>query len=230
MVNFTMLTYNRSRLTRQSLESLSESRGFNLTIVDDVSTDPAMDLSKWTEWCEDTHIVYNQVSDGNGMARNQVIGEAEATWGREEWLYLSDNDCFFLQPDWLQILCSCLEAVEHSGFKAIGAYNHPFHRPIGVYEGAAGFKVKEVYALATQSMLMRWETFDEFGPFCRTPVGKVCQSEDADFCNRIRAAGFRVGVVTPPLLVNTGITNSCGEKIPGWAEVLAERVPGVYVE
>ena len=122
------------------------------------------------------------------------------------------------------------------GFRVLAAYNHPFNGPIQGQqwfpprqeEGC--FQVYPVYAVATQSMLMDWETWDKFGPFCDTPAGKVCQSEDVDFSNRIRAAGYKVGVISPPLLVNTGITNSFGEHIPGWELVLGQAPPGVIVE
>jgi len=79
-------------------------------------------------------------------------------------------------------------------------------------------------------MLMRWEVWDKYGPFCETPVGKVCQGEDVDFTNKIRADGYKIGVVDPPLVVNTGITNSFGEKIPGYELVQAQCPPGVICE
>ena len=42
--------------------------------------------------------------------------------------------------------------------------------------------------------------YDHFGPFCDTPVDRVCQSEDVALCNKIRQAGYRVGV-SPKLLL-----------------------------
>jgi hypothetical protein len=50
------------------------------------------------------------------------------------------------------------------------------------------------------------------------------------FTNKIHADGGKVGVIYPPLLVNTGITNSFGEKIPGWEMVQAEAPEGVICE
>jgi hypothetical protein len=79
-------------------------------------------------------------------------------------------------------------------------------------------------------MLMSWDVYDRFGPFCQTPIDKVCQSEDVDFTNRIRSAGLRIGVVSPALIVATGITNTFGEHIPGWEAVRAQCPEGVVCE
>ena len=79
-------------------------------------------------------------------------------------------------------------------------------------------------------MLMSWEVFDDFGPFKETPPGAVCQGEDVEFTNAVRAKGFRIGVVSPNVIVNTGITNSFGEKIPGWELVKAQCPEGVLCE
>src|SRR5207244_13302255 len=123
-------------------------------------------------------------------------------------------------------------------FRIIGAYNHPFHQPVNtllVWPSKPAVtsvvnRVHEVNALATQSMLMRWEVWDKYGPFCQTPIDKVCQSEDVDFTNKIRADGFKLGVVSPALVVNCGVTNSFGERIPGWEMVKRQAPVGVIVE
>jgi GT2 family glycosyltransferase len=137
----------------------------------------------------------------------------------------------------LKVLVAAYDSAKLQGYAILGAYNHPFNGVIsGEYRNilrnmpVEGFTAYPVYAVASQSMLMSWDVWDEFGPFCDTPAGKVCQSEDVDFCNRIRAAGYKVGVISPALLVNTGITNSFGEKIVGWEMVKAEAPEGVLVE
>jgi hypothetical protein len=169
---------------------------------------------------------------GTGPMRNKVIQESEKHFGRGKFLYLGDNDCLFLQPDWLKILTETYrEAHDVHGFAVLAAYNHPFNRPIApTIRTLTRWNVNEVYAVATQSMLMSWDIWDRFGPFCDTPAGKVCQSEDIEFCNRIRAAGMKVGVISPALLVNTGITNSFGQHIPGWELVKSQCPEGVICE
>jgi len=150
--------------------------------------------------------------------------QAAGFTGRGNYLYLSDNDVFF-PPGWLEKLIEHYEYAWTYGYRVLGAYNHPFNQPVSRIDG-----VYEVNHLASQSMLMKWEVWDQFGPFVETPVDKVCQSEDVAFSNKIREAGYKVGVVSPWLVVNTGITNSFGEHIPGWELVKSQAPPGVICE
>jgi GT2 family glycosyltransferase len=176
-------------------------------------------------WCGD----WNHEPMGTGALRNKVIAASEHRFGRGDYLYLSDNDVFF-KPGWLSTLTAIYDAL-WPAFQVLGAYGHPFHQSISTPAVFAdGHCVHEVTALATQSMLMRWEVWDKHGPFIETPVDRVCMSEDVDFINRVRRAGGRVGVVDPPLIVSTGITNTFGELIPGWEIVKAQAPEGVIVE
>ncbi|HEY3620767.1 MAG TPA: glycosyltransferase [Candidatus Sulfotelmatobacter sp.] len=238
MINLTMLVHNRLDLTKQALSSLvahTPLHAVTLTVLDDVSDEPT---AQWLRdfqtiaWPEGKmRLIRNEVSPGTGLARNQVVAESEQFFGRGRMLYLSDNDVYF-KKDWLQTLASAyVESVEDD-YKVVGGYNHPFNGPIAgmPWYRTFGVDIYPVFALASQSMLLSWHVWDTFGPFCQTPAGKVCQSEDVDFSNRVRGAGFKLGVVTPPVIVNTGITNSFGEPIPGWQNVLAEAPGGVLVE
>lgn len=225
MINLTMLCRNRLRLTMQALTSLADTTDLlanPLTIVDDRSDGATAGLLHlWKP-------LRNEQPMGTGELRNLVVRESERRQGRGELLYLSDNDVFF-QSDWLQTLAHCYRVVRDE-FAILGAVNHPFHRPTAMTSqlDRAGHVVHEVLALATQSMIMSWDIWDRFGPFVKTPVDKVCQSEDTEFSNRIRAAGLRVGVVSPVLVVATGITNTFGEPIPG-AEAVRAQCPGGVV-
>ncbi len=229
MTNFTMLCRDRPTLTAQALLSLTaQTKDMTVTILDDRSLPTTANMLKCWEEHDGVHVVRNEQAMGTGELRNAVIKASEERWGRGVYLYLSDNDVAF-RPRWLQTLIRLYDMV-YPEFAILGAYNHPFHQPISRFYSPDAYAIHEVWALATQSMLMRWEVWDEFGPFCQTPVDKVCQSEDVDFSNRIRAAGRKVGTVSPPLITATGITNTFGEKIPGWAAVLAEVPRGVIAE
>jgi hypothetical protein len=218
MTNITMLAATRPRLLKQALASIGDLSNATVTIRDADMNDEVGDIIEYWSLPRVKTIPFQQCRPmGTGPARNETILKSERLLGRGDYLYLSDDDVYFLQHDWLKILTAAYDEAREQGFRVLGAYGHPFNRPCApAIRLSTRWNIEEVYAVATQSMLMDWETWDEFGPFCDTPAGKVCQSEDVDFCNRVRAAGYKVGVISPALLVNTGITNSFGEHIPGW--------------
>lgn len=234
MTNITMLAATRPRLLEQTLDSIGDLSDATVTIRDArLNADVSTYIEKWAKASRSKrmHIWANE-SVGTGPARNHAIAASGQEFNRSDYLYLSDDDVAFLQPDWLDILTTAYDEAREHGFRVLAAYNHPFNRPCApaIRMPCSRWNVNEVYAVATQSMLMDWETWDKFGPFCDTPAGKVCQSEDVAFCNKIREAGFKVGVISPALLVNTGITNSFGEHIPGWELVKSQCPEGVLCE
>lgn len=243
LVNFTMLVHNRPKLTEQALVSLGEHDGATVTVLGN-KVDPelweSIDNWRFYEGHNATRaLLHNSFDDGTGDLRNQVIRHSEYWFGRGDYLYLSDNDVFF-KPGWLEALIKCYEVSRRYGFKVIGAYNHPYHQPIPGEQGVClprsldpiviSHAVNPVHALALQSMIMTWDIWDKYGPFCKTEPGRVCQSEDVDFTNKIVADGGKIGVVSPALIVNTGLTNSFGEKIPGYDLVKSQVPPGVLAE
>lgn len=207
-VNFTMLTYGRPELTRQSLDSLEENT--------------PKDLYNKATFCSN--------ECGTGQARNLVIGMSKNGLERGEYLYLSDNDVCFL-PRWLETLIECYEwARETHGVIAMGAYCHPYMQPyqkLPFYSTHAGrtLQIGLVHALPLQSWLWKWEDWDRFGPFDQTPVGRVRMSEDVAVSNKIKEAGGKVAAIYPPLIVNCGVTDSFGQPIPGADVVMQEHLP-----
>jgi len=218
-----MLVRDRFELTRQTLDSLGDAGNVQkmiITVLDDRSLTPTREFVEC--WCSDhgANYIRNDIPFGTGTLRNAVIESAR--YGH--YVYLSDNDLFFT-PSWLDMLIERYEYAWTYGYRVIGAYNHPFNQPISRID-----RVYEVNHLASQSMLIRWDVWNKFGPFVDTPVDKVCQSEDVVFSNKIREAGYKVGVVSPWLVANTGITNSFGEHIPGWELAKSQCPVGVLCE
>lgn len=236
MVNVTMLVHNRPRLTEQALTTLYPAgANTNVLLYDDASDNETAGLLM--EWADGHDIRETCVrgvlkSSGTGVARNAAILYSETTFGRGDYLYLSDNDTRFA-PNWLRTLIDCYESAWSAGCRALGGVGHPYHQlgqVLGVCSTNVRYAVHEVMAQPLQSMLMRWEVWDKYGPFNKTTPGRVCDSEDVEFCRKIHADGFKVGVVSPALIVNTGITNSFGQKIPGWELVKAQCPSGVLCE
>ncbi len=231
--NFTLLTHNRYNLTKQCLESLARGGsllGLKITIIDDRSDDETRHLIKtYAPWFG-AHVVFNDEPSNIGANRNRVIAESEKKWGRQQYLYISDNDVYF-HRGWYKQLVKCFDKASAHGYAAVGAYNHPFHR-YGEEIKCGDHSVMEVQALSHQSLLMRWDTWDECGPCIQTPEELACQSEDMVFSKKIQAAGYKLGTVFPPLAVNTGITNSYGQEIVG-ADLVrqeARKYPEVVLE
>jgi len=236
MVNFTMMVRNRISLTRQSLSSLAESGldGMTVTIQDDRSD---WETREWVmNWCADhgAHYLRNETPMGTGPLRNQVIRESVKHFGKGKYLAPHDNDTFF-KPNWLHKLTQCYELARPYGFRLLAAYGHPFHQPIAHYsmpplESNDILTILEVQAVATQSQFMEWSTYDDIGEFCDTPIDKTCQSEDVDWTNKLRAKGFKLGVVYPHLIHATALKNTFGDPGPGWEYVKAECPEGVLCE
>src|ERR1700761_5436999 len=180
MTNITMLCANRQRLLKQELDSIGDLSDATVTMrdagmnPDALATAQDWMMRKWnTESNNNICIKKGGVKLGTGPARNEVVHISEESFGRGKYLYLSDDDVMFLRPDWLSILIGAYRMAENYGYKVLAAYNHPFNAPIVGQQGLrleAGstrdpstekFDVWPVYAVATQSMLMSWDVWDE---------------------------------------------------------------------
>lgn len=228
MINCVMLVSNRHRLTLQAIESfiVHTTTHYRLMIVDDYSSSETADmLDEFASESHDTiRVAHSRIARlGPGLARNIGIKKAEQ-WGRGDALYLCDNDCYFL-PDWDKQLLEAWELARYDdGFQALGGYCHPFQQ-----RGKAFGPVRELEALGLLSWLMDWATWDALGTF--DPAPKVNGSEDWNYCQRIRKAGGRVGVLEPAVVVNCGVTSSDGKPCPGAELLYQQNIPsGVLME
>jgi GT2 family glycosyltransferase len=62
-------------------------------------------------------------------------------------------------------------------------------------------------------MVMRWDAWDDVGPF--SEPGGPGGSEDVDWCQRAASRGYRFAVTNPHCVIHTGLINSRGQPIVG---------------
>ena len=220
-----MLVKDRPRLTMQCLRTLfvNSSEQFNLTIVDDCSNYVGQGV--YEGFLARPNVVVLRVTPAcevTGRLRNLGVYFSEKHWGRGDWLYLSDNDAYFT-PGWDSKLTRVFEQNEER-FKLLGAYRHPYHQP---RKGEGGEGVVSTDAVQGLGHLMRWETWDKYGPLDSWAKG-TNQSEDFKFCQDIGKDGFLVGSIQPEVVHNCGLTGTNGKPSPG-AEVMV-RIPGIVME
>jgi len=232
--NIVMLVKDRPELTRQAITSLIDhtpAESYDLTVIDDQSQNPFMDLFSPGEW-ETTvlpiTVLRNERSKRiTGQARNLGVYWAEKFWGRGDFLYLSDNDVYF-EKNWLKILTAALGTGLVS---LIGGGTHPFHGinqilNCGDLNGQLGYlhAIHTHDAVSGYSHLVRWETWDKYGPMDAHAVG-VGQSEDWKFCQDIIKDGGQVGTVWPEVVYATGLTDTFGKPAVGSDQM--RRYPGI---
>lgn len=246
MTNIVLLVRDRYRLTQQALESLYEHTPldqFNLTIVDDGSTD--FRTVRVLEMIYQKHpniflVTLNNSGHILSQCKNSGVYASEQRFGRGDWLYLSDNDVYF-KPSWLEDLTYVAVGTENTGdFALWGGQIHPYHKaieltedhPIAFVEKGVDkpFKVKEYSVLDGPSWLMRWNTWSIVGPFKFDCAPGPCQSEEYPFCEHLKMSHKRIGVIHPHVVVHCGIMNTNGEMAPGATERLALQEPGILYE
>ena len=240
MTNIVMITRDRYKLLRQTLTSLFNSacdEPFNLTVVDDGSGDfrihklldgiskrPNVAIIKLIN---SNHVIADLKSLGVDMSRR--------LFGKNDWLYLSDNDVYF-HLHWLDKITHVAHSTQSSGYRLWGGQVHPYHHPKHINVGfcpktddrSKYLNYFEYSILDGPSWLMGWDTWDEFGLRGTTPG--VCKGEDGDFCDRLVSAGGRIAVIRPHVVEHTGISNTDGELAPGYEERSAIKLEGVIYE
>ena len=218
MINIVMTVRNRYENTIRCIESLVGTNGdWTLTIVDDCSTDTRL-LDYLACLPSDFHIIHNTENLGVGGSKNRGVAESEARFGRGDYLYLSDNDVIFTDG-WMDKLVEAYEFAYQGKFLLIGGYSHPYNGTNAEYHFGK-MSIHEKNAVDGLSWLLTWDTWDKYGKLMDNARG-VRQSEDWEYCQRIRNDGYRVGVVYPHVVINNGVVDTFGERIPGAEQVEA---------
>lgn len=246
----------RHRLTRQCLDTLAactDPSTYTLTLVcDEILSQPAPDFRTGVviarhrmQYPANTTVLHVENSS-HTLSRLKNIGVAwsEQRWGKGDWLYVGDGDTAFT-PGWLEKLTSTAEFTEPSSFQLWGGQIHPFHHPIGdpvgghpwngawvdgSHESHSVVSWQEHGVLDGPSWFLRWTTWGLLRGFSRSSTSGVCMGEDGDFCDRLIARGGRIGVISPHVVIHTGLTHLNGQDAPGRKEREKMIPQGVLAE
>lgn len=150
------------------------------------------------------------VRRGVGGSKNFAIESIKED--RSKYLYIFDNDVFFTKG-WLTTLINAYEAHRET-FKILAGGIHPFLQP-RIGESIEGITSHD--ALSGWSWLMDYEVWDKYGKLADNALG-TGQSEDWEYCQRIRNDGYKVGCINPQVIAHCGLTNTEGNRIVGYDE------------
>jgi hypothetical protein len=234
VLNVVMLVAGRTRLTNQAVRSLVEhtSVEFTLTVVLEPGYEWHMPFPLLSN-CLGEQLLDNPLPHCTGAARNAGVEAAREHFGTGDLLYLSDNDTWYA-PGWDIALLKAHDAYGDQA-KIIGGGCHPFLqvRKSGLHGwfqlNGQPYGLHEREAISGYSWLLEWETWDRWGPLDAHAQG-VRQSEDFAMCQKVRKDGYVVASLLPEVVVHTGLTDSFGQKTPGW-ELMEKAIPeGVIAE
>lgn len=158
---------------------------------------------------------------GVGGAKNHGVSLCDP---RGQFLYLMDSDVYFAK-DWFKPLYLAYMKYK-SEFKILAGGVHPYLQPRA---GEGNNEITSHDALSGWSWFMSYDVWDEYGKLADNAIGSG-KSEDWEYCQRIRNAGFKVGCLKTQMIAHCGMTNTEGLDIPGRqeSERLSEIVaPGV---
>lgn len=259
MTSVVILSHERPRLLRQCIESLYANTSqdqFTCTVVEDSSLD--FKVGKYLRSLIRKNLTVLEVKNSGhviSQLKNLGVFYSRQRFGTPEWLHIGDSDTAFL-PGWLERLTAVAEVSEGSGFRLWGGQVHPFHKPLTdevflyKHQTVPDYTPRwtEHSVLDGPSWLMRWDTWDLCGPLDRTTASGACQSEEYGFCEHLLRIGIvkveressglevtvykggRIGVISPHVVVHTGLTQTNGAPAPGAAERRLLIPEGVLAE
>jgi hypothetical protein len=142
---------------------------------------------------------------------------------------MTDNDLYFT-PSWLTRLLNAAKKGEPDEFRVLGGWNHPFLQPdvstrvfAVPYIAPGDYGLRSHDAVTGASQLMRWETWERYGPLDAHAKG-VGQSEDWKFCQDVIKDGGKCGSVYPRVVFNCGVTDTYGRPATGQEVMIKELV------
>lgn len=232
-INVVLLVRGRFKLTEQCLLTLARNTPrdkYRLTVVHDWDEREDFRTTRLLSILDrDCVVRVSGSSHRVGKLKTLGVQASRLLHGEGEWLYVGDGDTAFL-PDWSEKIVRAAQLSEAFEYKLWGGQIHPFHHPSGCsMVGEQDVQLAEHEVLDGPSWLTRWSTWDQVGPLIGEAPGP-CQSEDAEWCARLRTSGGRIGVVVPHVVAHTGLTQTDGRDAPGRKEREAQKVQGVLYE
>jgi hypothetical protein len=204
---------NRIRLLEQTLNSLfknTELSNINsLTVVNDNSFYDISGITKYSP--VDVNLINLSKTSGVGKSKNIGV-EFSKYMHNGKYLYLLDGDVYFTDK-WDIKMIEIYEKYKDE-FKIIAGGIHPY---LQNRIGEDNLDLTSHDALSGWSWLLDYDTWDKFGKLADNSIG-TGKSEDWEYCQRIRNAGYKVGCLKNQVIAHCGITNTEGEKIPGYDE------------
>lgn len=196
-----LTTFNRLEYTRRTIASLIESGAHGacqrFIIVDNHSTEEGMEtFLNHMAYYRKVFVLRRPSNDGWGTAVNDALGLSRA-----EFILLSNNDVEYKQ-DFYKEMFETYQQLPRIGI--LGVWRHTSHGFVPQHMGGIQTEwFKEMDDVPAVGWLMPKKAMEvvgmlsEHGP-CATKGGN---GEDTDYVDRMRAAGFLIGV--PPTDVAT---------------------------
>lgn len=247
LVNIVIPIHNRTRHTMQTLQSLvlnTSKELYTLHLIDDGSDAETMNavIGFYNEQKDHINITYrrNDKPLSPGVSRNIVCDQITRRGTRHEFLYHSDNDVYFM-PDWLDTLIAVFQVAETDyNIRLLGGGCHPYLQDKETFKIEARmpnaaimpFHVGTKDAVSGYSQLMRWSTWDTYGPFDETMKDadkKIMGSEDWAFCQKMVQGGYRVASIRPEVVIHCGKTNTYGDAATGSEVITDHGIEGVFI-
>ena len=221
MIPVIICSHNRTKLLKQSIESLKKNSVHELQIivVDDSNNKETLDYLKTVEG-----ITYYHVNGPTTIGISWIIGAAMAK--PSEFIYFATEDIYYL-PNWDKYVVGALE--QYDDLVIVGGYGlHLATDPRPIYD----LNVKDTTLQAGFGIMMRQKDWHEWGYFPN-------DDEDSWIGYEAKArTGKKIGVIDPPVIVHTGLTsthpvNSKTSDIPYDSETIEAsqvKYPEVYFE
>jgi GT2 family glycosyltransferase len=213
-----MVTKDRPRLFEQAIRSLyAHTEDFQLLVVDDCSWELGLVYELALEF--GFALMLNDSPMPLGGSKNRAMQRMA-----DGLVYLTDNDVYF-KPGWSETLLEAWRVRPPD----IGLLGGGCHEWLGTNRTAdvAGFQYHYKDAVSGWSWLTEKLLWEQYGPFAADALGSG-KSEDWDFCQKLKKAGYEVASIWPEVVVHCGRTNTEGQ--PAIGAVTIRDVAGIIVE